>query len=718
MRERCRVGLGGDGHSQAVFNRIRLADRWRMNEQVPGGVASLDMESRLRLEGRVIERKQIVQELHRLDFQQKTLVFLFADAGGRPVTRVPARVHTCAADQLLCGWSDPDRPALEGTVLRYLLIPRRHDVLAVEPRWVDLAEPGIRVGLPDSGFKLNTRKAMRHAVEPIHVRIHQGIRSCTGRLMDFSPLSFRVHLDETADPDLMEGIAGNATLSVAMATAESIIWTGLCQPSGRGAGLENDSVLLAPIHRPFQALQSKKYRSERLRLVPTPQVVFRHPLTGRTVNLIVHDISGMGISVYEDVDRAVLMPAMVLPEMKLIFSDVFSISCRMRVIHRRLSGAHEDRIICGLVFLDMTMTDHTRLLSGLQLAREPRSQVCPRPDMDALWEFFFSTGFIQARQYRIFKQGGHETLRTLASLYVNRPDISRHFVFQDRGRIKGHIAMLHAYARTWMMHHFAAVADAEMGGPHVLNQISLFTNDSYCLESNRMSRVIVYLSPDDPFSTQVFGGAARQIDNSQKCSLDGFAHFHVERPDAPPRQLPPPFALTRASHGDLMALKAAYERRSGGLMLKALDLDPDTFTDDAELNAAYATSGLRRERHLFCLKHGDTPKAVITILLTAPGINLSSLTHCIHVFFVDSGDVPKEVLMAALKALSRKFPEKEAAVLLFPSCCAESFGIEPENGCTLWAMEMRFSDEYYDYLKNCHDFSGIEGQGRACRGGL
>ena len=76
-----------------------------------------------------------------------------------------------------------------------------------------------------------------------------------------------------------------------------------------------------------------------------------------------------------------------------------------QVIYRRprSNDPDETQVICGLAILDMDMEQHVNLLALLHQANDPHSYLCNKVDLDALWHFFFETGFIYPEKYALIQ---------------------------------------------------------------------------------------------------------------------------------------------------------------------------------------------------------------------------------------------------------------------------------------------------------------------------
>jgi hypothetical protein len=317
--------------------------------------------------------------------------------------------------------------------------------------------------------------------------------------------------------------------------------------------------------------------------------------------------------------------------------------------------------------------------------------------MEALWDFFFQTGFIYPQKYGFLQQHKAEVKETYQRLYSEAPTIARHFVYQDKGRILGHMAMVRFYENTWLIHHHAANTSASnRSGLAVLNQIGRFINDSHNIYSVRMKHVMCYYRPDNRFPARVFGGAAQHIGDVSGCSVDMFAYFHQNSGSS--QRLPDPWHLTEAGTQDLEALSTSYELVSGGRMVQALDLAPETWGQET-VSETFERHGFTRKRRLYAIVRHSEPKAIIMVNTSNLGLNLSDLTNCITVLILDPDGLPREVLDAALGETAAIFSQPEVPVMLYPVTYARQQGISYEKQYALWILSMTHTDAYFKYLK-------------------
>lgn len=667
----------------------------------------LSMEIRTKVAVKVLKTDYLINKINKLCFFQRSISFSFKHGDQKHTVCRDAIPQPCMNNHLTCVWADDgfNLSQLKSYELTFFHFEDKDRWIVVIPEVNSMDKEGISITLPETCVDYNSRSIIRHPCDKVTLRIAQEELTFTAELSDFHAGAFGGVLDDKIrypQSYLQVGAIWKTTLSL----SKDIIYSGDCKIVRADVHQTKPVVVLSPVQNNIPIQKPKKFRCTRVKLVPPLHINFQHPLTGKTVILDVHEISGSGFSVDEYALNAVLLPGMIIPSLELRLSSIFSIKCSARVIHRRPSDeqhANGHLFVCGIVFTNMNMRDHTKLVAFLQQAKDQRTLVCNSPDMDALWDFFFDTGFIYPKKYHPIHAQQSSIKKTLKKIYRNHPNTSRHFIFQDKGVINGLIALQYVYKYTWMMHHLAARAEARIAGPKVLSQIGSYINDSYCLEANLMKYAIIYYRPENKFPNLVFGGVARNVKDPQICSLDAFAYFHVTKAVEEKIALKAPWYLDTTTDQDLEALEVFYKRISGGLMLTAFDLLP-AMVDDTEVSMAYKQDALKRERYLYTLKKDSTPIAIIMILLSDAGINLSDLTNCMHVFLLNPDTATKETLESVLSYLALSYDQETVAVNLFPAEYAVKLSLTYEKNYDLWAYEMQYSDYYYGYLKRISRF--------------
>jgi hypothetical protein len=435
-------------------------------------------------------------------------------------------------------------------------------------------------------------------------------------------------------------------------------------------------------------------------VTPLPDIIFRHPFTRKLVCRKALDLSGSGMAVEEDTHSAVLLPGLMIPHLELNFANSLQFSCRAQVIYRHAPDGdpQDSRIKCGLAILDMEIEKHVQLVALLQQVENKKAYICNKVDLDGLWDFFFETGFIYPHKYAFIERNKRQIKETYEKLYTQNPNIARHFVYQDKGRILAHMAMVRFYENTWMIHHHAARnSEYNRAGLMVLNQIGSFGNDSHRLFSIHMDYLICYYRPDNKFPKRVFGGAVRTLKKIKGCAEDDFAYLHLPAEPADGSAPAQGWELENASESDLEELENFYEHASGGLMINALNLEPGN-TENGTIGAEYRKLGFRRVRRLFALKKSGELKAVLMLNQSDIGLNLSDLTNAVSVFVVDPEGLTGRVLSQNISALIHEAGCEEMPVLIYPADWAKRASVAFEKIYTLWVINLQHTDDYFRYL--------------------
>jgi len=648
--------------------------------------------------GKEINRRKLINRLNYLNFQDGALLVNFKHTKYSWTVSLEARPLPCQDDWLECLWVDPSEVLLKIKSYNFenLFVTDGHKLVVVSPTVLDLTERGISFRLPETCREVSNRKVRRHLCEGISTQLMQNSALFDGMLLDFNAVSFRIEVLATP-PQTFQWLDPDLPVNVVFSGNTGTHYSGECRITKQNSGQQLRTFVLEPVRLQKPRFKPKTYRSTRQELVPSPNIIFRHPFTGKQVDLKVINLSGGGFAVEEDACNSVLLPGIII-DVELNFANCFSTSCQVQVVYRQAAEGDQNSVRCGLSILDMDIQDHMRLLSLMYQVNEKNSYLCNKVDMDQLWQFFFETGFIYPEKYGHIKANKEKYRELYEKLYTRNPRIARHFIYQKKGIILGHMATVRFYENSWLIHHHAASKEeSNHAGLVVLNQITRFNNDSHRLYSMHMNYVFCYYRPDNKFPHKVFGGIARHLKNTKACSLDDMAYLHVHKESNSLQKMSNAWGLTTAVKADLQELESFYEDYSGGLMIDALDLEP-SMLEGGDIYREYESIGFKRERHLFSLKQNDNLVAVFMINVSDVGLNMSDLTNCISVFVLDSEELTQETLNLALSNLLIRFNQEDMSVLLFPISYPRSQQISYEKTYTLWVMSMLHTDKGFGYL--------------------
>lgn len=652
---------------------------------------------------RKISRETLINRLNFLHFQSDALTVLLSHRLNGRSLRLTAIPEPCSDENLTCHWVAPlpTGVARDDFELRHLEVPHGHHILQVALEKTKLSETGLTCRLPEVCHQLTSRQIRRHLCSDIAVNVIQNGANFSGSLEDFSAAAFRLEL-QAKPPQTFQWLKQEEPLTVIFTQSGQTLLSIPGQLLRSHGKRDRHTVVVAPSLAQQSRFAARKHRNRRLALRPAPEAVFTHPLTKNLIRLDVTDLSGAGMAVAEAPQEAQLLPGMLLENLELRLADSFSLPCQAQVVYcQHLEEADESAPLrCGLAILDMDVSDHTRLMSLLHRADDRSKAVCPKIDLEQLWEFFFSSGFIYPQKYLSLKDYKEEFKETYSKLYDSAPEIARHFIYQENSRIVGHMAMLRQFNNSWLIHHHAADRTlSRKAGMETLQLVGEAVNEAQALYSAHMDYVMCFFRPENRFPQRIFGGVAKHYDDPSHCSVDTFDYFHYHKEYDLKWRDGGDWELAPAKEEDLLDLEAFYQNKSGGLMIRGMDLNLES-QQDSSLQKCYQKAGFQREHSLFALQKEGRTVALFMTLRTEVGLNLSNLTNAITVMVLNNKALSREAFFTAVSMLASKYPHDEVPVLTYPPDYAASQSIDVEKQYNLWVLNCSHLDPYFEFCGN------------------
>ena len=608
-----------------------------------------------------------------------------------------AHPHPSIGKSVTCTWEGRDVAGLtmDGVEFQYLIVDDGRSMIMVPAIVKEVSSESFVLELPEQGYALGQRQARRYTCRGVKAELIQNGFHAEGELMDFSPVGFRIRV--RPDPSCsFRWFNTEDTAIIHLRSEGKILFSGSCRMIRQGGQCIETEFVFAPLSGEIRRFKKKHIRNVRQKLAPAPSLSFFHPFLGKRVQFEVEDISTSGFSVQEEADERVLLPGMIIPEATLGFAGFLKVKCSAQVIYCKPCEGNEVR--AGLAILDMDIQAYSSLTHILTSAMDPHAYVSTEVDMDALWEFFFETGFLYPKKYRLIQPQRSQFKETYKKLYQDNTGIARHFTYQKNGRIFGHISMVRAYDRAWMIHHHAAKAmENKRTGFMVLKQIMHYLNDMHRLPSACMDYTICYFRPENKFPDRVFGGFAREHNNPRGCSLDLFAYLPYTRLSLGTK-LPEGWTLAPSSERDLWELEHFYMNHSGGLLLDAMGLR-HTGAGQNSLQEIYAEMGLNRSCQTYSLKSNGRLCALLVVNHSDLGFNLSELLNGIKVLISNSKALPWSVLSTAISQLAGEFEMERIPVLFYPMSYVKENEIPFEKQYQMWVLNVQHGNEYLEYMQ-------------------
>jgi len=601
-------------------------------------------------------------------------------------------LEPCVETVVICKVSENGDQNLENFEFKCLIVDDGKSVIMMMADPVNISEKALTLKLHHEGSLFSERQTKRFQCYLVDATIVQKAFEIRGTLQDFTPMGLRIKIDDVYGT-CIKTIDLKENLIIKLFKQQDLVFSGECkciryEDCGK-------TVIVSPLKTQQARFKKNKFRNARLNLVPTPKITFYHPFTNKRVTYELQDFTTSGFSVYEHSERSQLIPGLILSNVTLLFAGGYRMSCCAKVVYALKRG--NSTIRYGFAISDMDVVTYNQLFDIYTNASDMHANFSREVDMDALWEFFFESGFIYPKKYVSLSSYKEEFKQTYKKLYHNSPEVFANFTYQQNGKIFGHVSIIKAYERTWMIHQLAAKPiDGKRTGLYVLNHVLNYFDGLYRMPSVGMDYMIFYFRPENRFPDYFFGGFCRELNNPKGCSIDCFAYLNCALPRK--KSLPTGWALHECTEMDLACLHAGYKRISGGLMIDAFCLDKkrDQIYSIADLYSKY---DLKRKFASFVLKAEGQPKAYFIIDESDMGVNLSELLNSIKVIITDDDGISWQILHTSLGHFAEIYSKDKVPILLYPYTFLDNQGIAYEKRYNLWILNTQYGYEYTKNLK-------------------
>lgn len=669
---------GGSGHHELFFPRLFQHQRL------------LDSSE----SAKVLSRDELVNVINYIHFMDRPAFALFQHRSYGEYILVKAYPEPCLGTELTCRWDETYfRHSMTAFQLMWLLIPHDQAVILIPLHGSESMNGAFSLPLSDESYASNERRSSRFFSQGVPAELVQSGVIAHGELVDFGARAFRIR----TKPETIK-IKGwfnpDVPTFVRLYSGRENIFYGSCRCVRRLENHQSEDIVFTPENEHIARFQPKRIRNPRRQLNPSLTAVFSHPFLQKRIQRDIFDLATTGFSIRDDADEAVLMPGMIISNLSIIHAGITIAQCAAQVIYRRTEATATR---CGIAILDMDIHSYSRINRLLSAHADVHIAVSTHVDTDALWEFFFQAGFIYPTKYGFFQTYRKSYLETYRKLYQDSPDVARHITYQENGKIYGHMSMVRAYERAWLIQHHAALPmENKMPGYVVLRHMILFLHGAYTLPAAKMDYVMCFFRPENKFPDRVFGGFARDLNNPQGCSLDLFAYLTVDA-KAAAVPLPDEWLLKEVSFTEMWELENFYRRTSGGLFLDVLKrpLDPG----EESLQDVSKRHGLTRKWSIYGLFHENRPVCVLIVNQSDFGVNLSEILNSITVMVIEQDLLVWEALLAAVSQLAVVYGMDKVPLLIYPDTYVESKDIPCDKRYSMWVIDMRYSNLFLEFVQ-------------------
>lgn len=638
------------------------------------------------------KQEKLVNKLNHLNFIDDFIYLIISEKLNGKSFLAKAYPLPCVKDELLCRLTSPEViNNISNYKFDFLMIDDGLTTVLAPIQLISAENENIKLSLPDHSHVKKIRKTRRHKCEDIDCQVIQNDLKAKGTLIDFTPTALGIRLSSY---DSAVSFYFNKPVELTLSNKEQILYSGPCSCIRNGINSYDGKIVLAPLVNHIEHFPKRKMRNPRQQITPSFVLRFRHPLFQKNIERDIQEISTAGFSIIENTEEEVLIPGLHIPTSMINYAGVLKMLCSIQALYRR-----EDKINnClhfGFTITDMDLKAYTNLNHILGTYTDSNARVSTEVDMDALWEFFFDTGFIYGEKYEHLHIFRHNFIKTYETLYRFNPDIARHFVYEKNGKIYGHIAMIHAYNPSWLIHHFSA---RRMGnrlpGVSVLKQITQYISAYTRFPSSGMNHVMTYYQPSNRIIDRIFGSFTRHLKDIKGSSLDVFSYIHFNKNNSV-QNLPQHWEFRECTPIDFNVLNYFYKSSSGGLMLNAFGLD----SSSDQIRGLFLNAGFKRNYKTFCLSYKDKQVAFFIANQSDMGINLSDILNGITIIAMESSILPFDILMSAIDQVAHYYNEDQISLLIYPTNYLSSHNIKEEKQYALWILNLvHSSDEYLLFM--------------------
>lgn len=646
---------------------------------------------------KAVKKEALTNTLNHIHFIDGYVFALLGHPKYEESVLIRAYPEPCLGSKLTCHWSNDNFAKFkpEEYKFQYVIIIDGRSLILVPAAVQEIDNKHFTIELPSLSHAVGQRQARRYPCRNVTVELIQSGFLAKGELLDFNPMGFRIRVRPEASCSF-QWFNPDELATVHLRNEQQILFSGACKCIRQQDRLREREIVLTPSGEGFNRFKKSKVRNPRQQLQPSPVIIFNHPLLGKRVQIEVSDISTSGLSVHEKADEGVLMPGMIIPNLTINLAGALAVRCDAQVIYRIKEDEKSVRI--GLAILDMNIDTYSRLTHILTNSMDPHCYTSKDVDMDALWEFFFESGFLYPTKYRLIQSYRENFKKTYQKLYQQTPEIARYFTYQRNAQIYGHIAVVRAYERAWLIqHHSSRAMENKRPGFLVLKQIMHYLNDIYRLPSAKMQYAMTYFQPKNKIPERIFGGFTKALKNIHGSSLDLFSYLPYTKLSLGTR-LPEGWSLKECSTSDLWELNQFYTHYSGGLLLDALGFDQEV-SDDQSLEETYSRLGFLRKLKAYSLVYRSKLNAVLIVEKSDMGLNLSELLNGIKVMVTEPDNLPWNVLSIAISQLTSDYPIERVPILFYPLEYVKIKNIPYEKQYCLWIMDVQYANEYMEYMQ-------------------
>jgi len=260
-----------------------------------------------------IDQEALTNTLNHIHFMEGYILVHLSHPKCEESILVRAYPEACFGTEFTCRWSDEGLSGIkpENYQFLHLIIGDGQSMILVPAVLQMINRNSLTVQLPSTSYAIGGRQARRYACHEISVELMQSDFQARGKLLDFSPVGFRIRVRPKSSFSFRR-FNPDAVVTIHLNHDQQILFSSNCWYIRQQGKLRDREIVLVPVEDHISR-KKKQFRNPRQHLAPSPSLFFDHPLLEKRVQLEVHDISTSGFSVYEKAEEGVLMQGMMIP---------------------------------------------------------------------------------------------------------------------------------------------------------------------------------------------------------------------------------------------------------------------------------------------------------------------------------------------------------------------------------------------------------------------
>ena len=644
--------------------------------------------------GKAKSIRHIIDRVNFCHFQDKRILLVFKHKTLNRLKTVKAAVCPCDGSELVCKINEDffySRIFAKYEIHKVILSFTQKS-LELTPKYTCIQKDFIHIGLPDTCIEVQVAEPHMNSFVNIEAKLISEQAIYKAIPLQFSSTIIKVLIPLDEHRKQLWTFQKNSVVLL-LYSGNQNYFSGQCEIYNENECDDGILLLLTIPNTPYARYNKRKFRSQRVQILPTPDIVFCHPFTKEYLSFKLYDISGRGFSFDVPSHLNCFFPRLTIPNVEVRFGLEYSVTTKIQIVYAQAHTSGQRSVRYGACFVDIDFDSVTKILYLLHQVQDDNLYLAsPFVDTRKLWQFFFESGFIYPHKYYQLSQRKDDIKSLYEKLYSGSPYILKQFTYQMSGEILAHISMVRLFDQTWLIHHHAADRiNSTMSGIKVLSQISHYVNEVHHFQDANMEKVMCFYRPDNKFPSRVFGGVAKRLNDKKKCSIDSFCYL-LSIKDTPEKDYIQDCIIEEAFDDDLDDFYHIYANLSDGLLTSAFN-----FRESNALVRSYEDYEMTRKLKSYVIRIGRDTVALALVIQSNLALNLSNLTNCIYFFCLDEKQLNQNLIACAIKDISQLENANDLSVMLYPSNVIDDLGIEYDKKYMLWILDLEYLDDYFQY---------------------